>query len=102
MNSESKWETTSSEYGLLEGEYINLIATMCVTDSNSKPFSYKPILIPDDVQEDIQEVQEEAQGDIADDEDLIMPDKGKNFKIFAHSTIRVHSEILKILNRNIS
>ena len=91
MNSKSKWETTSSEYGLLEGEYVNLIATMCVTDSNSKPFSFKPIPLP-----------EEAQEDITNDEEVIMADKGNNFEIFAHSNIRVHTEILKILNRNIS
>ena len=91
MNSKSKWETTSSEYGSIEGEYVNLIATMCVTDSNSKPFSFKPIPLP-----------EEGQEDITDEEDVIMADKGKNFEIFAHSNIRVHTEILKILNRNIS
>ena len=95
MNSKSKWETTSSEYGLLEGEYVNLIATMCVTDSNSTPFSFKPIPFPEDVHEDSQEVQDEAQEDIVDDQDVVMADKGKNFKIFAHTNIRVYSEILK-------
>ena len=74
MNSKSKWETTSSEYGSIEGEYVNLIATMCVTDSNSKPFSFKPIPLPEDVQEDGEEV--------------IMADKGMNFEIFAYSNIR--------------
>ena len=78
MNSKSKWETTSSEYGSIEGEYVNLIATMCVTDSNSKPFSFKPIPLPEDVQEDGHE----------DDEEMIMADKGKNFEIFAYSNIR--------------
>ena len=43
MNSESKWETTSSEYGLFDGEYVHWIATMCVTDQNSKPINLKPI-----------------------------------------------------------
>ena len=80
---------------------MNLIATMCVTDSNSKPFSFKPIPLPEDVQEDIQEVQEEAQED-ADDQEVAVADKGKNFEIFAYSNIRVHSEIFKIPNRNIS
>ena len=74
MNSKSKWETTSSEYGSIEGEYVNLIATMCVTDSNSKPFSFKPIPLPEDDQEDGEEV--------------IMADKGMNFEIFAYSNIR--------------
>ena len=43
MNSESKWETTSSEYGLSDGEYVHWIATMCVTDQDSKPIDLKPI-----------------------------------------------------------
>ena len=88
MNSESKWETTSSEYGLLEGEYINLIATMCVTDTNSQPFSFKPIPLPEDIDEDIQEVEGDAQEDIEDNEEVAMADKGKSFKILSHSNIR--------------
>ena len=43
MNSESKWETTSSEYGLSDGEYVHWIATMCVTDQDSMPIDLKPI-----------------------------------------------------------
>ena len=77
MNSKSKWETTSSEYGLLEGEYVNLIATMCVTDSNSKPFSFKPIPLP-----------EEAQEDITNDEEVIMADKGKILRFLHIQTLR--------------
>ena len=77
MNSESKWETTSSKYGLLEGEYVNLIATMCVTDSNSKPFTFKPIAVTEDIQEDLH--QEDNEND-----ESIMADKGKNFSIFFH------------------
>ena len=73
MNSKSKWETTSSEYGSIEGEYVNLIATMCVTDSNSKPFSFKPIPLPEDTEEDME-----------DDEEVIMADKGKIFEVFSH------------------
>ena len=81
MNSKSKWETTSSEYGLLQGEYINLIATMCVTDSNSQSFSFKPIPLPEDVEDVLQEVEEDAEEDIDDNEEVAMADKGTSFKI---------------------
>ena len=44
---------------------------MCVTDPNNKPFSFKPIPLPEDVQEDFVEAQEDGES--------IMADKGKNF-----------------------
>ena len=44
---------------------------MCVTDPNKKPFSFKPIPLPEDIQEDLVEAQE--------DDESIMTDKGKNF-----------------------
>ena len=43
MNSKSTWETTSSEYGLLDGEYAHWIATMCVTDPEITAINLKPI-----------------------------------------------------------
>ena len=102
MNSKSKWETTSAEYGLLDGEYVNLIgtedsrtkgttvtlmigpvleslkATMCVTDPNNRPFTFKPIPLPEDIQEDVVEVQE----DNDQDDETVMADKGKIFLYF--------------------
>ena len=43
MNSKSTWETTSSDYGLLDGEYVHWIATMCVTDPEITAINLKPI-----------------------------------------------------------
>ena len=51
---------------------------MCVTDPNNKPFSFKPIPLPEDIQEDLVEVQE----DNDQDDETIMADKGNIFFYF--------------------
>ena len=56
----------------------SLIASMCVTDPNNKPFTFKPIPLPEDIQEDVLEVQE----DNDEDNETIMADKGKIFFYF--------------------
>ena len=56
----------------------SLKATMCVTDPNKKPFSFKPIPLPEDIQEDLVEVQE----DNDQDDETIMADKEKIFFYF--------------------
>ena len=64
MNSKSKWETTTTEYGLLDGEHAHWIATMCVTDPQSNTIDLKPI---DACAENLHNCHKDATCESADD-----------------------------------